>query len=80
MESYLALCSYVVFGSYLALRSPRLGVGGGGESELVYMLLVHLFVCLACVNFSYPTFDIPYLLRLDTSFIMDVNGQLRFKV
>ena len=51
LGSCLALC-FRVFQSSLALWSPRLG-----KRELVYVLLVHLFVCLARVNFcpfSFP--------------------------
>ena len=43
VESCLALCSRV-FQSRLALWSPRLG-------KAVYVLLEHLFVYFACVNF-----------------------------
>ena len=46
MLSHALLFVLVFVQSYLALRSPRLG-----ERELVYVLLVHLFVDFARVNF-----------------------------
>ena len=50
------------FFSPLALKSPRLG-----KRELVYLLLVHLFVCFARVNFC------PF------SFPLGVSGWLRLQ-
>ena len=47
VESCLALCSHVVvFQSCLALWSPRLG-----KRELVYVLLMQLFVYFAYIKF-----------------------------
>ena len=48
----------LLFSVLLALWSPRLGSG-----ELVYVLLVHLFVYFARVNFSLP-FGVSGWLRL----------------
>ena len=46
----------LLFAVLFSIVTPRFG-----KTELVYMLLVHLFVYLACVKSSYPTFVSSYL-------------------
>ena len=61
LKSCLTLCPRVLFSFLLALGSPRLE-----KKELVYVILVHLFVCFASVSIC------PFC------FPLGVGGWLRF--